>query len=239
SATKPTFIAILTTSNHPPHLLPHTFSPMPLSFPSELADKLTQKQQENLILPIKLYQYANNAFGDFMDRIKQSNLAKNTIISATGDHRLRNLGPNPNTDKALNFSVPFYIYIPQAYQINLHYNPSRVGSHKDILPTLYALSLSNATYMSVGGRNMLGKVDKKQYEFGFNRSVWIDDNGIYPTQAGVGYLWKDKEINTDSKKAFGLHALDESFLLQDNKDFENLYRELFNYSISWRIYNAK
>ncbi|WP_233706034.1 LTA synthase family protein [Helicobacter bilis] len=239
SATKPTFIAILTTSNHPPHLLPHTFSPMPLSFPSELADKLTQKEQDNLVLPIKLYQYANNAFGDFMDRIKQSNLAKNTIISATGDHRLRNLGPNPNTDKALNFSVPFYIYIPQAYQINLHYNPSRVGSHKDILPTLYALSLSNATYMSVGGRNMLGKVDNKQYEFGFNRSVWIDDNGIYPTQAGVGYLWKDKEINTDSKKAFGLHALDESFLLQDNKDFENLYRELFNYSISWRIYNAK
>lgn len=54
----------------------------------------------------------------------------------------------------------FYLYVLQAYQTHLTYNPARIGSHKDIFPTLYALSLSNTAHKSLGGRNILAKMAK-------------------------------------------------------------------------------
>lgn len=129
--------------------------------------------------------------------------------------------------------------MPQAYKINLTYEPSRTGSHKDIVPTLYELSLSNTTYMSLGGRNILAKIDNEKYAFGYNQAVWIDKKGIYPIPTDIGYLWQDSQVSKDSKKYFGLLSLDESFELGDKKDFATLYNELFNYSISWQIHNAK
>lgn len=239
NATKPTFIAILTTSNHPPYHLPHNYTPKPISLSDELLSRYSKDSQARLELAAKLFQYANNAFGEFMDQIKQSHLAKNTIVSATGDHRIRDFENNPSTDKALYNSVPLYLYVPQAYKINLTYDPSRIGSHKDIFPTLYELSLSNTTYMSLGGRNILAKRDHEKYAFGYNQSVWIDKNGIYPIPTDIGYLWRDSQVSLESKKYFGLLSLDESFELGDKKDFAKLYSELFNYSISWQIYNLK
>ena len=239
NATKPTFIAILTTSNHPPYHLPHNYTLKPISLPNELLLRPSKESQARLELAAKLFQYANNAFGEFMDNIKQSHLAKNTIVSATGDHRIRDFGSNPSTDKALYHSVPLYLYVPQAYKINLTYEPSRVGSHKDIFPTLYGLSLSNTTYMSLGGRNMLAKTDNEKYAFGYNQAVWIDKKGIYPIPTDIGYLWRDSQVFKESKKYFGLLSLDKSFELGDKKDFATLYNELFNYSISWQIHNAK
>lgn len=44
-----------------------------------------------------------------------------------------------------------------------------------ILLTLYELSLSNVTYMSLGGHNILAPESDQSYNFGFNRMVWIDD----------------------------------------------------------------
>ena len=239
NATKPTFIAILTTSNHPPYQLPHNYTPKPISLPNELLSKITTQSQARFNLATQLFQYANDAFGEFMSEIKRSHLAKNTIVGATGDHRIRDFGDNPITDKALYCSVPFYIYVPQAYRANLLYDPSRVGSHKDILPTLYELSLSNATYMSLGGRNMLAKKDNDKYAFGFNSSVWIDNNGIYPIPTEAGYLWQVSQASKDSKKYFGLHSTNEHFDPKERKDFATLYNELFNYSILWQIHKAK
>lgn len=54
----------------------------------------------------------------------------------------------------------FYLYVLQAYQTHLTYNPARIGSHKDIFPTLYALSLSNTAHKSLSGRNILAKMAK-------------------------------------------------------------------------------
>ena len=52
-------------------------------------------------------------------------------------------------------------------------------------------------------------------------------------------LWRDSQVFKDSKKYFGPLSLDKSFELGDKKGFATLYNELFNYSISWQIHNAK
>lgn len=48
---------------------------------------------------------------------------------------------------------------------NLHYDKYRLASHKDIFPTLYELSLSETTYCSLGGRNLLAAPSNKKLEF--------------------------------------------------------------------------
>lgn len=61
-------------------------------------------------------------------------------------HRVRDFESNPSIDKALNHAVPLYLYVSQDYAHHIHYDSTRVGSHKDIFPTLYELSLSNIQY---------------------------------------------------------------------------------------------
>lgn len=239
-AQKPTFIVILTTSNHPPYHLPHSYKPKPIALPSQMLQSITPEMGAKIELAAKLYQYANNALGDFVSHIKQSDLASRTIIAASGDHRVRDFIHNPSEDKALQYAVPFYIYVPQAYAANLRYDPARVGSHKDILPTLYELSLSGTTYLSLGGRNMLASHDEARYAFGYNSSLWIDERGIYPIPSAVGYMWQDSKDFRESSKHFGLLSLDTTFKLkQEEQDFPMLYSELINYSIAWRIYGAQ
>lgn len=62
-----------------------------------------------------------------------------------------------NFERAFAYSVPFYLYLPQNLRDELYYDKNRVGSHKDIFPTLYALSLSGVKYLSLGGRDMPAK----------------------------------------------------------------------------------
>ncbi|EHO8041225.1 LTA synthase family protein, partial [Campylobacter jejuni] len=109
--------------------------------------------------------------------VKQSSFKDNVIIAATGDHRVREMSIDLNSQKAFAYSVPFYLYIPKDLQDDIYYDKDRVGSHKDIFPTLYALSLNNVKYLSVGGRNMLARPSDEKLEFGINDAVWIDKKG--------------------------------------------------------------
>ncbi len=97
---------------------------------------IKDKARNKLTLSIQLYQYANDAFGYFMSNIKDSHLANNSIIVATGDHRVRDLAQNPITDKALHFAVPLYIYIPPNYQQQIHYDRMRISSQGYISNTI-------------------------------------------------------------------------------------------------------
>ena len=47
-------------------------------------------------------------------------------------------------------SVPFYLYVPKKLRANKKPDTSVVGSHTDILPTLYNVSLSNTPYWATG-----------------------------------------------------------------------------------------
>lgn len=230
NAKKPTFIAILTTSNRPPYHLPHNFTPNPIST-QDIMPNIKDEARNKLTLSIQLYQYANDAFGYFMSNIKDSHLANNSIIVATGDHRVRDLAQNPITDKALHFAVPLYIYIPPNYQQQIHYDRMRIGSHKDIFPTLYALSLSDTTYMSVGERNILSLDDEPKYAFGYNESVYIDRDGIYPAHSQIGYKF------LESSTHLGLLSTDIGFELEESQAQRyKQYNELLNISIAFRLF---
>lgn len=232
SASKPTFIAILTTSNHPPYHLPSHYSALPIDI-ARFYNSSTYGDTARLKLSATLYQYANDSFGKFLSAIKGSKLAKNTIIAATGDHKFRDLANNPTTHKALAHAVPLYLYVPKAYRQNLHYDATRIGSHKDIFPTLYALSLSNAPYISVGGRNILAKKDNKALNFAYNELVWMDNRGIYLPNSAVGYKWLDSK----AQGVFSLLSSDEAFVLDSSQArFMQDYQRLLNLSIAYRLH---
>lgn len=61
-------------------------------------------KQDNII---KAYTYANNEFGKFLDKVKQSPFKNSVIIAATGDHRVREMSMDLNSQKAFAYSVPF------------------------------------------------------------------------------------------------------------------------------------
>ncbi|TEY08815.1 LTA synthase family protein, partial [Campylobacter sp. US18a] len=176
-------IIALTISNHPPYKFPQNDLPKLENIPQTLLNMLPYEKdkQDNII---KAYTYANNEFGKFLDKVKQSPFKDSVIIAATGDHRVREMSMDLNSQKAFAYSVPFYLYIPKDLQDNIYYDKDRIGSHKDIFPTLYALSLSNVKYLSVGGRNMLARPSDEKLEFGINDAVWIDKNGVYSGAKG-------------------------------------------------------
>ncbi|ANV97316.1 hypothetical protein BBW65_07695 [Helicobacter enhydrae] len=184
-ATKPLFICILTTSNHPPEIIPTHYKPYPLK---KDISKILPNEKRMLIA--EAYQYANDSFGKFLDFIKTSPLKDRTIIAATGDHKMRSLVPFEVKREFLNFSVPLYLYIPKPYldAVRFGFDPTRLGSHKDIFPTLFAYSLSNVRYFSNGGENML--TQKQDKPFAYNTTIFANELGIY-MGGDEYYPWKN------------------------------------------------
>ncbi|MEB2817227.1 LTA synthase family protein [Campylobacter upsaliensis] len=222
-AKKPTLIVSLSISTHRPYI--HESK-------KKLFDenKLEPRLLESFIIDnpqnaLKTYAYANDEFGKFLSKVKQSDLKDKIIIAATGDHRFRDLKMDSNTHKAFAYSVPFYLYLPQHLRHNLYYDKNRVGSHKDIFPTLYHLSLSQTQYLGLGGRNMLAKAKDAKKEFGFNELVWIDENGVY--SGDKGYCFENNVSLKNTNESF------EPSLY--HKNFSQNYKKLYSYQLSKRL----
>jgi phosphoglycerol transferase MdoB-like AlkP superfamily enzyme len=159
---KPKFICVMTTSNHPPYSLPPGYKTLPLNVPENLNKRITGNR--NLAMQrFATYQYANEMLGEFVTKIKQSELGKNTIIAITGDHNFWDVFDYTSKDALDHFSVPLYLYIPAGLKPK-DFDPGTPGSHKDIMPTLYNLSLSGAQYVSIGN----DMFNKQASHVGFN-----------------------------------------------------------------------
>jgi phosphoglycerol transferase MdoB-like AlkP superfamily enzyme len=194
---KPQMIYILTATNHPPFEVPGAYKALPVK-PSERMIKLSGPLADQNVALLQTYQYANNALGDFINQIKSSNLSDKTVIAATGDHRVRYLDANQPADFAMTHGVPFYLYVPKVILDNVEYvyDDQRIGSHRDIFPTLYQFSLSDTEYVSLGGENMLKPegVDN----FGYHVDRVINTQGAYDT-ARSDYLYEWKENGFHNK----------------------------------------
>jgi len=168
-------IFALTTTNHTPYEIPDNYH----SYPINVSDSLS-----NLIIANKdiaeanfrAYQYANDCLGKFLTRLKNSVHGKNTIVAVTGDHNSHALFPihNSTMQEKNNHIVPFFLSIPDKYKNKLHINEQRFGSHKDIFPTLINLSLSNATYFSLGN-NLFDKSINDSLFYGINEYYYFGD----------------------------------------------------------------
>lgn len=232
NATKPTFIAMITTSNHPPYSLPTHFTPPNCDIDSLHTYFRDGTSKDKIRSTLNLFAYSSSAFGDFVSAVKNSTLKDTTIIAGSGDHKLRDLRAFDNI--VLNFSVPFYLYVPMHYTRDfkvrgLNFKREALGSHKDIFPTLYALSLNDYNFLTLGGRNLFDTNAPIKYNFALNDGLWIDSDGIYPygTKIGYKYTIKNGKIVPNG----------ESFeLSQDKAKFMERYNALNWAQINYRIF---
>ena len=236
NATKPLFVVILTTSNHPPYSLPLNFATPKYDIEGKKAF-FRQDSVEKIRTSVSAFSYASNAFGEFITRVKASSFKDNTIVAMSGDHIYRDLKAYDNA--VLNHAVPFYLYVPNAYTKDFaarkfDFAPDKLGSHKDIFPTLYALSLNECEFLSLGGRNLFDTKADARYNFAYNGAVWIDESGVYARGAKTGFFYKD----TAGKKAFFVNSKDkESFEIPQNKaEFFDKYNQLDWLQLNFRLF---
>lgn len=192
-ATRPQFIFVLSTTNHPPFSMPQSFH-----FEHEsLAHKYQERflRSDESLKRFKVFNYCNEHLGQFIADIKKhETLAQNTLIAITGDHAYRGYKTSEQ-DTFLKSAVPFYLYAPKAYTHQYpDINYMKFGSHKDIMPTLIELSLSECAYFGLGN-NMLINNDKgiafnstgmaaNQYGLvllGAQPGFYAFSNGVYTT----------------------------------------------------------
>jgi phosphoglycerol transferase MdoB-like AlkP superfamily enzyme len=153
-AGKPQFIYGMSITNHSPHQLPSHYTFGGISINDRLKERLLQNE-EAAMKGFGTYRYANDCLGNFIRTIRNSPLADKVIIAATGDHSFKGMLKPDNEKWYDKFGVPFILYIPERYKPAQSIDAGRRGSHRDIFPTLFHLSLSGATYYHLGS-NMLG-----------------------------------------------------------------------------------
>lgn len=189
-SSEPLFINILSITNHPPYEVPAHYQAQRID-PSSLEGKFGNEEENHKSLAT--YQYANNALGNFITNVSQSAVGNQTIIAATGDHHVRCVRFDAPKQNFMAKGVPFYVHVPELLQSKLaiQFDPNRIGSHKDILPTLYALSLSDAEYWNIGGRNLLAIQDDSKYAFAYNENLWADSEGVSDGASDMQYTWQN------------------------------------------------
>ncbi len=198
---RPKFIFAMTTSNHPPYSLPPTYTPLPIKVSSEL-EKSIVGNKDLAKKRFIMYQYANQRLGELLTRIKESKYGENTIIAVTGDHNFWNVFDYSAERYPDRYGVPLYLYVPDSLK-PAQSDTSVTGSHIDIMPTLYNLSLSSREYVAVG-TNLF---DKAAPHIGFNSDGFIfSEYGAikYSPKNGADffYAWQDyasKHLSSTSR----------------------------------------
>ncbi len=174
NAKKPQFIFALTTNNHPPYAIPKNYKSKKLIFSEELKKHL-RGDLELIKKRLYDYQYALDMAGRFLDMVKSSPLGENTLVVITADNNTIEGVMHYDNYVEESKKIPFYIYIPKSFKPK-DIDAQVPGSHKDIMPTLYNLTLSNAKYIAVG-TNLL---DKEILHCGFNdKGIIISKDGAF------------------------------------------------------------
>lgn len=187
-------IMSMSTTHHPPFKAPNSYAKTDIKLSDAEKQRLSNlasgKQLDEVFHTLR---YTNDQLGQFISWVKLQSLGEHTIIAATGDHNIRGISYPDAAEQALSRAVPFYLYVPQRYRQNSHFDASRVGSHKDIWPTLYQLSLSETPYYRTGCDLLSEKPDAIWCQ-GYNPELLITQQGSF-TLSGKGefYPWVDKE----------------------------------------------
>lgn len=185
-AQEPLFINFLSITNHPPYDVPAHYRAERIN-PAALDGKFGSEQENRKSLTT--YQYANNALGNFISNLDESENGRKTVIAVTGDHHVRCVRFDAPKENFMAKGVPFYLHVPETVKnaVAIRFDANRLGSHKDIMPTLYALSLSDSEYWNLGGRNLLAPQDDEKYAFAFNENLWADAEGVVEGEADSGF----------------------------------------------------
>jgi phosphoglycerol transferase MdoB-like AlkP superfamily enzyme len=172
-------IISMSTTHHPPYRVPAGHNIPVFSFTEQEQQRLAHLgDDEQLAKIFGTLRYTNDQLGKFLDWVKSQPLREHTIVAITGDHNIRGIGYPDPSERVFGHAVPFYLYVPQPYLAGTDVDADRAGSHKDIWPTLYNLSLSNAQYYQTGC-DLLAKEGYSAWCFGYNPEVIFDSTGAY------------------------------------------------------------
>lgn len=190
---QPVFIMMMSITNHAPYSVPTTQPYITYDFPEAekavVANFGPEKETQDML---NTFRYSNDQLGKFISWVKENPVGKETIVAFTGDHNTRSL-TFKTEELAEQFAVPFYLYVPKAYQKGLRYDPSIFASHKDILPTLYALSLSNTKTYELGCNLMAKEQDKTWCNVSYNSQMLLSPSGVYQLSTNSFYPWADSQ----------------------------------------------
>lgn len=192
--TGPKFFFVQTTTNHTPFELPADYKPARIVLPDTLKGRLLVNEQL-AIKNLSAYQYSNNSLGKFLDKIKNSELGKNTIVVMTGDHNNLMLFDFDESRQLQQRGVPLYMYIPEKYKPQFVVNTSVFASHKDIFPTIFNLALSNTRYFSIGENLLHPDTHDQSKYFGINIGSFTSfsaDGAVNYSPSTAFYTWKDR-----------------------------------------------
>lgn len=178
----PQLFVVMTTTNHPPFVYPDDIQ-LPSLSDEFYSNSVFANKREVEEKYIRGYQYANKSMAQFLDRLKASPLADNTIVIITGDHNVRTALAYGKEEKYVperwQHCVPLYIYIPKslrgtvdgAYQCDTN----KWGCHYDILTTLAPFAFSpGIKYLNVG-QNLLSDSLNKQNTYSYNVESTLAD----------------------------------------------------------------
>lgn len=190
---KPIFIMMMSTTNHPPYSVPTTQPYVTYDLPKAEKDILanfgSEKETQDMLNTLR---YSNDQLGKFISWVKSNPAGKDTIVAFTGDHNTRSL-TFTTEELAQQFAVPFYLYIPKSYQAGLNYNRELFASHKDIFPTLYALSLPNTKTYELGCNLFAKDLNKTWCNVSYNAQMLISPSGVYQMSTHSFYPWADEQ----------------------------------------------
>lgn len=180
-AKTPQMMVVMTTTNHPPYELPSSAKNHNLD--------IQNFSEKNLLIDSKLaqgrfttFRYSSDVLSDFLDHTKaDSNFGDKTVVAVTADHTfwVRNFAAN---ETFMRSAVPFYLYLPKNLKSQLSPMTAQnfktsFGSHQDIWPTLYNLTLPETTYDSFG-RSLFNPADES-FAFTFGQSLFTKDRAVY------------------------------------------------------------
>lgn len=189
-AQKPTFIYAMTTSNHARFTLPSTYKPLPIKLTTE-QKKLRPDDVDIFEKNLTTYQYANNCLGNFLKKLRNSPLGKNTIVVATGDHNILGLFNYNDAEMFHQYSVPIIFYVPDEYKPQHIVDVTRFASHKDIFPSIYNLSLDSCRYLDLGN-NLFADNSPDNNFFGINEGgLTCSKSGAVHSKQKLLFQWKD------------------------------------------------
>ena len=210
----PSFTFVLTTNNHPPVRLPPDYKP-PDFDPREMG---FTKNIDHKKVVLSAYEYQTNAFGDFLTWLKSSTVKDDVIVVAVGDHPLRGFDDYTKPEKQYQrFSVPVYLYLPSQYDALKQRQKALVnqlyGSHVDLFPTLFELSLSEANYYQFGTPIMQKTINDS---YGWNyKKAFLTKEGFVDSGTLQLYSWREDSNMLLNSKAAPITDKHRKFLEQE------------------------
>lgn len=159
-ADRPQFLIVMTTANHPPYQLPKQAARPTLAIPDELSARLIGDRAV-AAQRFATYRHSNDVLGEFIDRLQRGALGPKTMIAVTGDHGFW-IVPFSEAQALAKNSVPFLLVPPKTMKLSMP--TERYGTHADVWPTLYNLTLDRADYDSAA----VDLLDAKQPSAAFN-----------------------------------------------------------------------